>query len=106
MGDSIKKYKEMVENGEIDPITKKKKILERNPDTGEIRSRKPGDYGNEKIEKAGKKTTLQFQWNWRSEMASLIRFLEMGDNDNRAFAKKRLMEIAEGLDKLYESKKN
>ena len=27
-----------------------KRIYERNPDTGEIRSRKPGDYGNERIE--------------------------------------------------------
>jgi len=26
------------------------KIFERNPDTGEIRSRKSGDYGNERIE--------------------------------------------------------
>ena len=29
----------------------KGRIYERNPDTGEIRSRKPGDYGNEQIEK-------------------------------------------------------
>ena len=27
------------------------KIYERNPDTGEIRSRKVGDYGNERKEK-------------------------------------------------------
>jgi hypothetical protein len=30
------------------------KIYERNPDTGEIRSRNVGDYGNEKVIKKGK----------------------------------------------------
>ena len=30
------------------------KIYERNPDTGEIRSRDFGDYGNEKVIKKGK----------------------------------------------------
>ena len=30
------------------------KIYERNPDTGEIRSRNVGDYGNEKVVKKGK----------------------------------------------------
>ena len=30
------------------------KIYERNPDTGEIRSRDFGDYGNEKVVKKGK----------------------------------------------------
>jgi hypothetical protein len=33
---------------------KEERIFERNPDTGEIRSRKPGDYGNERIERIGK----------------------------------------------------
>ena len=31
------------------------KIYERNPDTGEIRSRNVGDYGNEKVIVEGKK---------------------------------------------------
>ena len=29
-----------------------KRIYERNPDTGQIKSRKKGDYGNERIEEA------------------------------------------------------
>ncbi len=33
---------------------KEERIFERNPDTGQIRSRKPGDYGNERIEKVSK----------------------------------------------------
>ena len=31
-----------------------KRIYERNPDTGQIRSRKKGDYGNERVEVKGK----------------------------------------------------
>ena len=34
--------------------TPKAKIFERNPDTGEIRSRDAGDYGNEKVVRKGK----------------------------------------------------
>jgi len=34
------------------------RIYERNPDTGQIRSRKFGDYGNERIEIFKKNTTL------------------------------------------------
>ena len=33
---------------------KEERIFERNPDTGQIRSRKPGDYGNESIVKTSK----------------------------------------------------
>jgi len=33
---------------------KEERIFERNSDTGQIRSRKPGDYGNERIEKVSK----------------------------------------------------
>ena len=31
-------------------MSKEKRIFERNPDTGQIKSRKKGDYGNERIE--------------------------------------------------------
>jgi len=34
-------------------MSKEKRIYERNPDTGEVRSRKFGDYGNERIEVKG-----------------------------------------------------
>lgn len=35
-------------------MSKEKRIFERNPDTGQIRSRKKGDYGNESIIKTSK----------------------------------------------------
>jgi hypothetical protein len=38
---------------------KEERIFERNPDTGEIRSRKPGDYGIERIGKVSKKMREQ-----------------------------------------------
>jgi len=43
-------------------------------------------------------TKLDLKWTWRSEMASIITFLEMGNNDNKKYAKERLMEIADKLD--------
>ena len=45
-----------------------------------------------------KTSSLEFKWTWRSEMASIIRFLEMGNNDNKRYARERLMEIADKLD--------
>ena len=45
-----------------------------------------------------KTSNLEFKWTWRSEMASIIRFLEMGNNDNKKYARERLMEIADKLD--------
>ncbi len=35
-------------------MAKEERIFERNPDTGQIRSRKKGDYGNESIIKTSK----------------------------------------------------
>ena len=78
-------------------MKEEKKIFERNPDTGEIRSRKPGDYGNEKIEKKG---SLNMNWNWRSQMKSLILFLESGDEGNRQFAREELMNLADKIDEF------
>jgi len=45
-----------------------------------------------------KTSQLNFKWTWRAEMASIIRFLEMGNNDNKKYARERLMEIADKLD--------
>ena len=45
-----------------------------------------------------KTSQLNFKWTWRAEIASIIRFLEMGDNDNKKYARERLMEIADKLD--------
>ena len=39
---------------------KEERIYERNPDTGEIRSRKFGDYGNERIETPGIKRHIVY----------------------------------------------
>ena len=46
--------------------------------------------------------TIKFEWRWRAQMASYILFLEMGNNDNRNFAKKELMKLADKLDKYNE----
>ena len=48
--------------------------------------------------KKEKTTTLKFEYNWKSQMRSLILFMEMGNDDNREFAKKELMKLAEKLD--------
>lgn len=48
--------------------------------------------------KEGKTTTLEFKYNWKSHMKSLILFMEMGNDDNRKFAKEELMKLAEKLD--------
>ena len=52
-----------------------------------------------------KTSKLELNWTWRSEMASIIRFLEMGNNDNKKYARGRLMEIADKLDN-YNKKLN
>tara|TARA_B100000900_G_scaffold347097_1_gene312130 strand:- start:40 stop:207 length:168 start_codon:yes stop_codon:yes gene_type:complete len=48
--------------------------------------------------KKEKTTTLEFKYNWKSHMKSLILFMEMGNDDNRKFAKEELMKLAEKLD--------
>ena len=47
-----------------------------------------------------KTTTLNFQYDWKDHMKSLILFMEMGNDDNRKFAKEELMKLAEKLDNL------
>lgn len=49
-------------------------------------------------DKKEKTTTLKFEWTWRAHMASLIRFIEQGNNDNRQFAYDELMKLADQLD--------
>ena len=44
--------------------------------------------------------SLKFEWNWKAHMKSLILFMEMGNDDNRKFAKEELMKLAEKLDNL------
>ena len=47
-----------------------------------------------------KTTTLNFQYDWKAHMKSPILFMEMGNDDNRKFAKEELMKLAEKLDNL------
>ncbi len=49
-------------------------------------------------DKKEKTTTLKFEWTWRAHMASLIRFIEQGNNDNKQFAYDELMKLADQLD--------
>ena len=42
--------------------------------------------------------TIKMEWTWRAHMASLIRFIQMGDEDNRQFAFDELMKLADQLD--------
>ncbi len=49
-------------------------------------------------DKKSKTTTIKFEWTWRAHMASLIRFLEQGNDDNRKFAYDELMKLADQLD--------
>ena len=48
--------------------------------------------------KKGKTTKLEFKYDWQAHMKSLILFMEMGNDDNRKFAKEELMKLAEKLD--------
>ena len=50
----------------------------------------------------GKTHTIKFEWNWKAHMKSLILFMEMGNDDNRKYAKDELMRIANRLDKYNE----
>lgn len=48
--------------------------------------------------KKEKTTTLEFKYDWQAHMKSLILFMEMGNDDNRKFAKEELMKLAEKID--------
>ena len=48
--------------------------------------------------KKEKTTTIEFKYDWQAHMKSLILFMEMGNDDNRKFAKEELMKLAEKLD--------
>ena len=43
-------------------------------------------------------TTIEMKWTWKARMASLIRFIEQGNDDNRQFAYDELMKLADQLD--------
>jgi len=71
----------------------------------ELRQVKDTVYtGNKKhkVKKESKTSTIEFVYNWKAHMKSLILFMEMGNDDNRNFAKDELMKLAEKLDNLSE----
>lgn len=43
-------------------------------------------------------STIEMEWTWVAHMASLIKFIEMGNDDNKQFAFKELMKLAAQLD--------
>ena len=51
-------------------------------------------------------TTIEMKWTWVAHMASLIRFIEMGNEDNRQFAFDELMKLADQLDVVSPIQKN
>tara|TARA_B100000963_G_C22596301_1_gene657991 strand:+ start:462 stop:680 length:219 start_codon:yes stop_codon:yes gene_type:complete len=59
-----------------------------------------------KTTKKEKTTTLEFKWTWRAHMASLIRFIEQGNGDNKQFAYDELMKLADQLDVSFPIKQN
>jgi len=52
---------------------KEERIYERNPDTGEIRSRKHGDYGNERIETPGIKRHIVYSEDEMSGVSNCLK---------------------------------
>jgi len=50
-----------------------------------------------------KKVELQFEWNWKSQMHSLIKLLEMGTYEGKKYAREELLNLAEKLDKYNET---
>jgi|TARA_B110001450_G_scaffold112575_1_gene106353 predicted patatin/cPLA2 family phospholipase len=43
-------------------------------------------------------STIEMKWTWVAHMASLIKFIEMGNDDNKQFAYDELMKLAAQLD--------
>ncbi|MBN32220.1 MAG: hypothetical protein CL845_09590 [Crocinitomicaceae bacterium] len=56
--------------------------------------------------KKEKTTTIEMKWTWRAHMASLIRFIEQGNDDNKQFAYDELMKLADQLDVSFPIKQN
>ena len=50
-----------------------------------------------------KKVELKFEWNWKAQMHSIIKLLEMGDSEGKKYAREELLELAEKLDKYNEA---
>ena len=50
-----------------------------------------------------KKVELEFNWNWKAQMHSIIRLLEMGDSEGKKYAREELLELADKLDAYNEA---
>tara|TARA_B110000003_G_C16472749_1_gene466347 strand:+ start:20 stop:220 length:201 start_codon:yes stop_codon:yes gene_type:complete len=50
------------------------------------------------MSKEVKTETIKMKWTWVAHMASLIKFIEMGNDDNKQFAYDELMKLAAQLD--------
>lgn len=50
------------------------------------------------MSKEVKTETIEMKWTWAAHMASLIKFIEMGNDDNKQFAYDELMKLAAQLD--------
>ena len=44
------------------------------------------------------KVELKFEWNWKAQMHSIIKLLEMGDSEDKKYAREELLKLAEKLD--------
>ena len=47
-----------------------------------------------------KKVELEFNWNWKAQMHSLIKLLEMGDSEGKKYAREELLALADKLDEV------
>ena len=47
-----------------------------------------------------KKVKLEFDWNWKAQMHSIIRLLETGDDEGKKYAREELLELADKLDAI------
>ena len=51
-----------------------------------------------------KKVELEFNWNWKAQMHSIIRLLEMGDSEGKKYAREELLALADKLDEVNKNK--
>jgi len=51
-----------------------------------------------------KEHTIEFEWNWKAQMLSIIKLIEMGDSKGKKYAREELMSLTEKLDAYNEEK--
>ena len=50
-----------------------------------------------------KEVKLKFDWIWKAQMHSIIRLLEVGDEEGKKYAREELLELADKLDAYNEA---